>query len=987
MADKRKRRKLASGHEVINDGEDFNDDRQNEKKTRSKIIDLKNLDIHESDEDNEDDDDFDDVGNNIGYRKRRENYEPQENSADDENGSDDEDGDDIDNLDAIGEGNEDDEEDKNDDAPETAASKAIQSFITGSTGVKFSELQLLITSIPAGGKMPHNAGDIPRAVNHAQRVADFDEIMEMTQSNKKKKKAKLKRHQIPRALMFIMGAANNAYAEQKWDMAIKLCNDVIMQAPFVPDPYTLMALIYEEKGEQEKALQYRKLESVCLPKTAVNWVGLARTSWKFNELTESRNFYDEAIRQDKTNPVLYYERAVLQIRLGNIRRALIDFQQTLSLDPFNLLVWNEFILSANALKKTTSVSRTFISTCASELMQRVLENVHNVTESHVLLAVKFLTKQQFPADAMKVARAYLNVSSEVEVVTDASGWEIPENVHPGLRLYLGLCHLQMPNTQDKASHILDPFVKGSMKLFKEDKEMCEDVVAQYIQLKNFTSALDWIELICAMDITMDVSLQLKKINCFMGLDKYAEAQAVAIKVLEVHEDNQDAIWTMYTCYNELNDADRAATWRQKLNGLTLARKTQESFPPPPPPPRTKRPRQSSKKGKTGICKQGKYILTFVMFSTDVPEGIAADLEQEFQRFSRAQDLRDIDELLVTGVKLCSHFLYNAKKTNNCRYQLIDASKVEKLSSKKNSATVYGRLPDGTPQIFDHKVLNDEQWIFVIVRTCEALLERNRAEDAVGIAHRAAQSESIHACHLCGDNKTAQACVHTKSLFGWLEVVGYKNLGDYEEAFRLVKLQCTQLPSSFRLWNKFYDLFFSSKYHIYRCPQNIVRFMLRIIQREKRLILPVLIVLGNHHLMNGSYSWAAGCYTLALESVPDNPMLNLLLGAAYLRTIMQRRVVNRHLATAQAFCSMGKYFDLMGGKESIEACYNMGRAYHHIGLSHLALPYYEAVLEFSDEEDESGKEFKPLAAYNLSIIYAASGSLELAKYIRDTHCSL
>lgn len=116
MADKRKRRKLASGHEVINDGEDFNDDRQNEKKTRSKIIDLKNLDIHESDEDNEDDDDFDDVGNNIGYRKRRENYEPQENSAeDDENGSDDEDGDDIDNLDAIGEGNEDDEEDKNDD--------------------------------------------------------------------------------------------------------------------------------------------------------------------------------------------------------------------------------------------------------------------------------------------------------------------------------------------------------------------------------------------------------------------------------------------------------------------------------------------------------------------------------------------------------------------------------------------------------------------------------------------------------------------------------------------------------------------------------------------------------------------------------------------------------------------------------------------------------------------------------------------------------
>lgn len=48
----------------------------------------------------------------------------------------------------------------------------------------------------------------------------------------------------------------------------------------------------------------------------------------------------------------------------------------------------------------------------------------------------------------------------------------------------------------------------------------------------------------------------------------------------------------------------------------------------------------------------------------------------------------------------------------------------------NGVFVISLLADGTPQIFDHKVLNDEQWIFVIVRTCEALLERNRAEDAV-----------------------------------------------------------------------------------------------------------------------------------------------------------------------------------------------------------------------------------------------------------------
>ena len=48
--------------------------------------------------------------------------------------------------------------------------------------------------------------------------------------------------------------------------AIRLLGEVVRQAPNVPDPYHTMGMVYEEMGEEEKALQFFLIAAHLTPK-------------------------------------------------------------------------------------------------------------------------------------------------------------------------------------------------------------------------------------------------------------------------------------------------------------------------------------------------------------------------------------------------------------------------------------------------------------------------------------------------------------------------------------------------------------------------------------------------------------------------------------------------------------------------------------------------------------------------------------------------
>ncbi|KAJ3113981.1 General transcription factor IIIC, polypeptide 3 [Phlyctochytrium bullatum] len=126
------------------------------------------------------------------------------------------------------------------------------------------------------------------------------------------------------------------------------------------------------------------------------------------------------------------------------------------------------------------------------------------------------------------------------------------------------------------------------------------------------------------------------------------------------------------------------------------------------------------------------------------------------------------------------------------------------------------------------------------------------------------------------------------------------------------------------------------------------------------------------------------YVKAFNIEPNDPVLNLSLGLAYLHYGMTRRAVFRQKRILQAFMFLFRYYEL--SKHTIDAAYNLGRAFHQLNLLDLAVEYYEKVLNAPPPQDPS-MDVRKEAAYNLSLILATSGSGGPAQYILYEYCTV
>lgn len=139
------------------------------------------------------------------------------------------------------------------------------------------------------------------------------------------------------------------------------------------------------------------------------------------------------------------------------------------------------------------------------------------------------------------------------------------------------------------------------------------------------------------------------------------------------------------------------------------------------------------------------------------------------------------------------------------------------------------------------------------------------------------------------------------------------------------------------------------------------------------------------------------YYRALALQPDNIGINLAISTTFLQYSMKRQTENRQYDIAQALSFLYRYYDLRtaSGKsvDRQEAEYNVARTWHQLGLTHLAVPAYERVLELSGAVQEEGEgrvgdedgeveDFATEAAYALQGIFALAGDDEAAARVTE-----
>lgn len=114
------------------------------------------------------------------------------------------------------------------------------------------------------------------------------------------------------------------------------------------------------------------------------------------------------------------------------------------------------------------------------------------------------------------------------------------------------------------------------------------------------------------------------------------------------------------------------------------------------------------------------------------------------------------------------------------------------------------------------------------------------------------------------------------------------------------------------------------------------------------------------------------------------MINLSIALAYIHHGIKRQSDNRQFHLMQGMSFLFRFYDSMVTSEILEqrqsAHYCVARTFHLLGLTHLALPYYQKVLAESTVSSLSQERLTLDSAYNLQTMYTAAGNFSLANAV-------
>ncbi|AQZ18975.1 TFC4 (YGR047C) [Zygosaccharomyces parabailii] len=120
--------------------------------------------------------------------------------------------------------------------------------------------------------------------------------------------------------------------------------------------------------------------------------------------------------------------------------------------------------------------------------------------------------------------------------------------------------------------------------------------------------------------------------------------------------------------------------------------------------------------------------------------------------------------------------------------------------------------------------------------------------------------------------------------------------------------------------------------------------------------------------------------------PNDFMLNFMMGLSHLHRSMQRLTASRHFQILHGLRYIYRYYEIRKTMytelEEQEADYNLGRAFHLLGLVSIAVENYNSVLDNYDDD-----KLKKHAAYNLITIYQESGNTKFANQLMEKYLSV
>uniref|UniRef100_A0A4W4FAC8 General transcription factor IIIC, polypeptide 3 n=1 Tax=Electrophorus electricus TaxID=8005 RepID=A0A4W4FAC8_ELEEL len=747
--------------------------------------------------------------------------------------------------------------------------------------------------------------------------------MELNRENKKMMKERRPRSKLPRALRGLMGEANIRYARGEKDDAILMCMEIIRQAPLAYEPFSTLAMIYEDQGDMEKALQFGLIAAHLNPSDCEEWVKLADMSLEQDNIKQAIICYTKAIKYDQSNVRYLWERSSLYEQVGEHKQAMDGYRRILSLLPPT--DGEHFMQLSRDMAKSYYESNELPS-AIGVMEEALMRHPELVTHECVNMAAELYVANHQYSKALEVINTCLYKYVEGPILEVGVPDDIPVDIRVKLMVCLIHQHVFKP---------LDPMLTSLMEQSPEELgDLYLDVAEAFMDEGEYTSALPLLSaLVCSERYNLAV-VWLRHAECLKALGHAEVAARSYTKVVEMAPLHLEARLALATLQQQLGQPDRALEALEPMHDPdTLA--------------------------QDSAAAQQELKLLLHRSTLLRSQGRTEDY---------IDTLLTMLSMLLKVAMVRAQVCLIASTSSGCKHVCLIKVSRSKLSEIEDQEAAY--LDVTGTSISTTSVLSREDWWKLLLCCLTALCEEQRFGEAELLVDSSLEFYSFY------DDRTKR------------EELEYLGLSaafldrNFRKAYDYIRLMLMGSVERAQLWNVFNQVTLHSqdvRHH---------RFCLRLMLKNPES--HALCILNGHtSLVSGTFKHALGQYMQAFRNQPCNPLHSLCVGLTFFHMASQKFVMKRHPLVLQGFSFLWRYMEFRGHCQ--ESLYNLGRALHQLGLTHLAIHYYEKALSFPplrlEGIDDDQVDLRREIAYNLSLIHQSSGNKEMARYYIYTYCTV
>ncbi|KAK6767140.1 hypothetical protein RB195_026476 [Necator americanus] len=781
------------------------------------------------------------------------------------------------------------------------------------------------------------------------------------------------RERIPRKLSktmdALLGHANVIYARGNTQEALTVLLEVIRQEPRNAASYRQVSDIYEELGDCQKSLQYGLLAAHLDPRTpAEDWAHWGDESKKLDLIEEAAACYGRAVRLDVKN-WKYYESRIEMLDILGLRPLAMRtrLQAAQMINPSQAGVdfeWFHELIKTVAQYYITINDEDRAILALEAFVLRSKEFGRSADNQHETLIGMWMAKSKFTEAAKSIFALCDGIS--VSNISDGT---------PAMSISLS-----------HGTYSVEPFPPKSDVEFHVDESFSTITLSRLI--------------VCFIGLgRRDLATPLKEILLKRNLTNHNEEPYV----LEIARAfyNCDAFKTTKLFLESLqewnNYCDNAEMWF--IYGNTAA----------------------ALKDIPTAMESFEKVLQVNPGHVDARINLSG-LQQKIGQSDRAlETLQDYD------LDTCTHLpderllirqadvLFESQKTEQfvrcCRMLLTphfyEVHRNQETASRRRSSK-NGIFLSNTLRVAAMNAITNTNWEKFVRRLGTAAFNERRSVDDIDPA-------LIHDYCL----KLIECLLAAKRYQDMLVVCCYAflqpRINKSEKAttfqnllyFCAIKAQCWSVAFEYVRWyhmltntahqlalpnnrEVLYKRLFNAMNYVFVHSQNVSyhRYVMRSLAKCPGNHA-LQAISGNNSLITGTYRHALGEYLRVWNQNKKNPLICLLLALTFTHMSCKKDLSSRHMIAVRGVAFMKLYEKNRPCRQ--ESYYNIGRMFHQMSITPLAIYFYEKVLAeppplvyYTDDEGnevlrpDSMYDMRRFAAHNLALMYRASGNDYLAR---------